>query len=88
MERQTETYRRAIGGRQEQAVAAKVVEADTVAPQPFEQQAETAHGKQLSRQQMMALHARLISGIGQAVYDAERQAAADRPHPRHGRCLR
>jgi hypothetical protein len=40
MQRQAETQRRAIRARQQQAIAADVVETDALAPQPVEQRGE------------------------------------------------
>jgi hypothetical protein len=72
MQRQADPRGRRIGAWQQQAIAAKIIEAETVASEPIEQGTEPARGKQLARQQVMALHPGLVAGIARAVDGAKR----------------
>jgi len=85
MQRQADAQGRAFGARKQQAVAAKVVEADPIAPQAFPQECKAAGRQQLPRQQVMTLHGGLVTRVGRPVYDAKSQPAARRArlgHPR------
>ena len=76
MQRQAQADDCAVAGRQQQAVAAKIVEADPLAPDRVEQRPEAAFAQQLARQQVVALQAGIVIRPIVAVDRAKRQAAA------------
>jgi len=67
VERQTDANCRNIIGRQKQPVHAKILEPQTLLPDRFKHGVETTLCQQLPRQQMMALHSRIIIGIATPV---------------------
>jgi len=75
MQGQSNAKRGRLVTRKEEAVAAKIVEADTLAAQPIEQTRETTGGVELPRQQVMALHARLIVRFAAPIDGTKGQAA-------------
>jgi hypothetical protein len=78
MKWQAEPQGRAVRAGQQQPVAAKVIKADTLAAQSIEQGSEATRREQLPREQVVTLHARLVTGMGGTVDRAERQALACR----------
>jgi len=76
MERQGKQLRRILAGGKQKAVAAEIVEADPRQPQSIDQRAETASGKELERQEVVALQARIMPRIVAAIDRTERQRGA------------
>ena len=76
MQRQAQADNGAVACWQQQAVAAKIVEPDPLAPDRVEQRPEAAFAQQLARQQVVALQAGIVTRPIVAVGRAKRQAAA------------
>jgi hypothetical protein len=83
MQRQAHAHHGAVAGRQQQAIGAKILETQPIAPQKIEQRPEAAMPQQLPGQQMVALHTRIIAGHARAVDRTEGQRIA-RPGPGFG----
>lgn len=76
MQRQADAHRRALGAGEKQAVAAKIVEIESVPLETEEQAGEAPRGKELSRQQVVTLHAGLVARFTTTIYRSKREAAA------------
>jgi hypothetical protein len=61
MERQTDSQRGTLGAGKQQSVATEVVDADTLGTNAAEEMAEAARRQELPGEQVMPLHARLVS---------------------------
>jgi hypothetical protein len=76
---QTKQPRARILGWKEQAISAKIVKSDPAAADRTEQTGETAIGHELAGQQVVALHARIVSGRIEAIDRAKWQGTASEP---------
>ena len=73
MERQAGAQRRFGTRRKQQSIAAEIVEPQPVAADRIEQCREAAPRKQFAREQVMALHPGLVSGLPTAIHRLERK---------------
>ena len=67
MKWKAKSHRRVLVRREQQAIGAEVVETDGIPSENVEHRPETARGKELQRQEVVTLHARLVIGISQAL---------------------
>ncbi|GAA5050622.1 hypothetical protein GCM10023208_09730 [Erythrobacter westpacificensis] len=83
MERHAGAQCRCLAGGQQQAIAAKIVESHLPPAKVIEHLREASRGQQLLRQQVMALHFGLITGLAPHVYRAERELRSSHDDARH-----
>lgn len=83
MERQAEDPGGLFARGQEQAVAAEILEADRLAPEPVKQAGQGSDADELAGEEVMALEAGIVPGGAGPVDGAERQGCA-RPRAARG----